>query len=319
LDAALTLAGDSGDLAIAEQVLPGRTAPAPADGSDVQFPEPAAHSEWGQVAVLRRNWMRDSEHLVIAYDDRRFRAELNCGATTVWSGLWATRITIDGRPVDVQGDWEEVCWYTDDDVDYLELEIPYSGGWRLQRQVLLARDDRFLFTADALLGAREAEIEYRNALPLCAGVRFAPERQTREGWLIGRRRMGLVLPIALPEWRAQESAGFLDAAGDGLRLMQRRRARRMYAPLFIDLDPKRAARQRTWRQLTVAQRLEVQPSSVAVGYRVQVGDHQWLFYRSLAASASRTVLGQNLSSEFFAGRFRRDGHTEQLIEVSVAE
>ena len=69
--------------------------------------------------------------------------------------------------------------------------------------------------------------------------------------------------------------------------------------------------------MTVAERLQVQPPSVATGFRVQIGSGQWLFYRSLVAPASRSVLGQNVNHEFFAGRFDRDGETEQLVAVDV--
>jgi hypothetical protein len=67
--------------------------------------------------------------------------------------------------------------------------------------------------------------------------------------------------------------------------------------------------------LTVGQRLQILPPSVAVGYRVQCGGQQWLFYRSLAPAASRTVLGQNIAHEFYAGRFDRDGEADQLVAV----
>ncbi len=67
--------------------------------------------------------------------------------------------------------------------------------------------------------------------------------------------------------------------------------------------------------MTIAENLQIQPAEVAVGYRVQLGKAQWLFYRSLARRANRTILGQNLSSEFLAGRFGKDGTTEELIEI----
>ena len=55
-------------------------------------------------------------------------------------------------------------------MDYLELEMHYSGGWKLQRQLLMAREDHFLFAADALLGPREMTFRYESRLPLAAGV-----------------------------------------------------------------------------------------------------------------------------------------------------
>ena len=58
------------------------------------------------------------------------------------------------------------------------------------------------------------------------------------------------------------------------------------ASLFIDLRKDRFVRPVTWRQLTVAENLSIQPADVAVGYRVQIGADQWLFYRSLAPRAT---------------------------------
>ncbi len=54
---------------------------------------------------------------------------------------------------------------------------------------------------------------------------------------------------------------------------------------------------------------------MAVGYRAQSGAAHWLLYRSLAPNGIRTVLGQNLSTEFLFGRFRRTGDVKRLIEI----
>ncbi len=100
-----------------------------------------------------------------------------------------------------------------------------------------------------------------------------------------------------------------------LELRQQGQGSRLYAPLFIDLDHRRFKSPVTWRQLTVAEQLQIQPPSAAVGYRVQVGREQWLFYRSLAAPANRTVLGQNLTAEFYAGCFDSDGEADELVGI----
>ncbi len=318
-DAALMLVGDPHDDAIADQVLPGRKVSRKRSQGEVYFPESAAHSEWAEMAILRPDWLRGGEHVVVTHSDQNVNMELNCGPVTVWSGEWSTRIAIDGRQLGIERDWKETCWFSDDDLDYVELEAKLGDGWRLERQVLLARDDHFLFVADALLGEKEADIDYRSMLPLLQDIRFEPAKKTSEGFLVGSRRVGLAMPLALPEWRAAEVAGVLEAGGSGLELRQRVRASRLYAPLFVDLDRKRMRKQRTWRQLTVAEKLEVQPPSVAVGYRVQAGDDQWLFYRSLTRPANRTILGQNLSNEFFAARFDREGEAEEMIGISAED
>jgi hypothetical protein len=151
-------------------------------------------------------------------------------------------------------------------------------------------------------------------------IQFVPEDETREGTLVGRRRpSGRVLPLALPEWRTLHSDGDLDASQTGLCHSIKVEARRLYAPVFIDLDRRRAKQPLTWRRLTVAERLEIVDPATAVAYRVQVGGEHWVFFRSLAATDSRTFLGQHLHDEFFAGRFDRDGEVEELISINVTK
>ena len=89
----------------------------------------------------------------------------------------------------------------------------------------------------------------------------------------------------------------------------------MLAPLLVDLRPGRMTRRLTWRHLTVAEDLRAQPSDVAVGYRVRIGKHQWLIYRSLAPTGNRTLLGHNLTTEMLVARFDRDGEVEPLLEI----
>jgi hypothetical protein len=202
-------------------------------------------------------------------------------------------------------------------VDYLELEMEFTDGWRVQRQILLAREDAFLFVADAVLGSGESDhqIDYVSRWPLPDSVRFETAEETREGLLWGKKRLGLVLPLALPEWRADQPGGSFAVQGQQLCLEQSAVGMNLFAPLFVDLDPRRMRKSLTWRQLTVGEQLEIVPSEVAVGYRVHVGPDQWLFYRSLASAANRTVLGANVTSEFFLGRFERDGEAVSMLEI----
>ncbi len=72
-------------------------------------------------------------------------------------------------------------------------------------------------------------------------------------------------------------------------------------------------------RLTVAESLEVVPSDVAVGYRVQCGDDQWVVYRSLKEPANRTVLGQNTAAELFVARFFRTGECEELLAIDPGD
>jgi hypothetical protein len=244
------------------------------------------------------------------------RTEFCSDREVLWSGEWRCEIRRNGQVLSPESDWEEVCWVSDEDVDYLELEIELADGVAVQRQMLLAREDRFLLLADAVLGDEPGKLEYRGWLPLGPQVAWEQSRQTREGFLVAEGKpAALVLPLALPEWRADGRGGTFEWTKEGLQLTQAAQGRSMYAPLFIDLHPRRMTRRLTWRKLTVAESLETQPDDVAVGYRVQIGKEQWLIYRSLVEPANRTLLGHNLSTEALVARFDRSGEVEALVEV----
>ena len=163
----------------------------------------------------------EAPQLVVAYGGDRLQAELQAGGTTLWSGGWNPTLTLDGRRAEFSSPWREVCWVSDDDGDYLELEVHLAGGWTVQRQMLLAREDRFLYLADALVGPREAAVDYRLTLPLAGYTSFQPADATREGYLVGDGPEALVLPLALPEWRTAAAAGALQAVDQGLELRGR--------------------------------------------------------------------------------------------------
>jgi len=57
----------------------------------------------------------------------------------------------------------------------------------------------------------------------------------------------------------------------------------------------------------------------AVGYRIQLGQAQFLVYRSLTPPANRTVLGHNLIDDFCFARFDPESGVDPLIAVEVTE
>jgi hypothetical protein len=290
-----------------------------------RLPAPATHSEQAATAVLRSSWSQMSDRLTVLYAGQTVRMELAAGRELLCSGTWQWEVLRDGLPALPISCWEAVCWVSDADVDYLELQIDLAGPLRLERHILLARQDRFLMLADAILGNRPARLEYRSCLPLCPKVAWRPAAQTREGFLISaKKRLAMVVPLALPEWHGAACDGELAGTADttatragtsGLQLQQAAQGRRMFAPLWLDLDRRRIARRLTWRRLTVAEAAEVQPADVAVGYRLALGKQQWLMYRSLAKQANRTLLGHNLSTETLVARFQKDGQVQSLIEI----
>jgi hypothetical protein len=279
------------------------------------LPESANHSEWAATSVLRTGWSREDPRLVAVWPDRTVRFELENKRDVIWSGLWELEVRCDGRPAEPKDVWDEVCWVSDDDVDYLELETELAGGIRVQRHILLAREDGFLLLADSVLGQRTMDLEYRQSLPLWRTVAFEPADETSEGYLVSRKKRALVLPLGLPEWRTELRDASLAPTERGLELRQTTRGQALFAPLFVDLNTRRMATHCTWRRLTVAENRETLSSDMAVGYRVMVGKDQWLIYRSLGETGNRTVLGHNLVTEFLVARFDHEGEVETLVEI----
>lgn len=311
---ALQEGGDDCDTRIAEAMLPGAQTKL-TDRQARKLPEPSVYSEWAEACVMRSKWSRKSPQFCCLFSDRELRTELTTGGRVIWSGSSNPTLQVDGQALTATSDWTELCWFTDEDVDYLELEVDFEGGWAIQRQMLLARRDDFLLLADAVLGPGESKIQYDHRLPLADDISFIPEEATHEGYLKNSRPLCTVLPLSLPEWRTAPTAGRLVMKDGQLQLSLSVTAARLYAPLLVDLSSRRWIEKRTWRQLTIAEHLEVQRTDIAAGFRVQLGRKQWLIYRSLGERANRTLLGQNLSQEFLVARFDSDGCIDELIEI----
>ena len=305
---------DNENRLLADCILPtSKTRRAKALRSDV--PEAGERSEWAEVALLQTNFEEITPSCGVIYANGRIDCELRNDGKLLWSGDMTPSLRIDGKEIKPSGTWDEVCWLSDEDVDYLELEISFGSSWRLQRQLMLAHDDEFLYVADAILGDSESEIEHRIPIPLIDGITLHGNGETNEACLQkGNSKLGWILPLGLPEWTSATRNGQFDLTSH--TLTHHARGTALYAPWFVDLAPSRRRKKKlTFRRLTVGEELQIVKHDVAVGFRVQVGSDQWLFYRSLGEATSRTVLGQNLANEFLAARFDIDGELEELIEI----
>ncbi|MBL9124650.1 MAG: hypothetical protein JNG90_13525, partial [Planctomycetaceae bacterium] len=316
-DAVLQAAGKTSTRRLAATVLPRRLAGAAlvptVKGS--ALPDPATESDASSIALLRSYWDRSSDLLAAEYSHSSVRTEFNTGRQRLWSGVWELDVEIAGAALAPVSPWESVCWVSDKDVVYFELERAFAGGVRIQRQMLLAREDRFLLMADTVLSRQAGPVRYRGALPLVNVTAVEAADDTRELRLRTADNSVLVIPCALGEWRQGPAAGSLAVQDQRLVLEQQAPHGNLFAPLFFDLDPRRAGAPLTWRNLTVAAQREIQPPDVAVGYRVRVGKQQWVIYRAMADRASRTVLGANTWTPFLVTRIKKSGELENLLEI----
>lgn len=276
------------------------------------LPAPSSVSEWAQTSVLRSAWAPGSPAVASLFGQSKIELEL-ANKFTVIAGNCTPTVWIDGE---LQQPCSEICVTCElefDDVDILELELDY-GQWKLQRQLVMLRDGLVLIT-DNVLGEQPARIEYRCEFPLATATQAVEEGSTTEMYIKKGASYCLVLPLALPEWQAQRTEDRFLAQDGRLVLTQSIDGQCLAAPLLFDLKPKRSVKPRTWRQLTVAENLEIVPNDVAVAYRAQIGKQQWIFYRSLARNGNRTFLGENVVNQFCVGKIDRNGYVHLLAEV----
>jgi hypothetical protein len=258
---------------------------------------------------------RHAERILTSYAGRTNLLEVQSAGEVLCSGPWDSQVRFAGKLLSPVSRWQETCWFSDRDADYLELELRLEQGVRIERSILLAKEDRFVYLADAVLPAKQGVIDYQGTLPLAPGAKLKRAGQSREVRVQAGRGAALVLPLALGEWRTDREPGDLALNGQAIHLQQQAPGGRTLAALWLDLDRRRTARPFTWRRLTVAENRRAVPNHVAVGYRIQVGSAQWLVYRSLGKKGNRTLLAHNLSTEMLVGRFTKAGEVEKLLEI----
>lgn len=276
------------------------------------------HDAAAATTIIRTGWDRDAVRVLLDYRAGAPRLEVAVGDRLLVDGPWEWGVVADGRPLDAEGAWTVSAWESDRKAAYLELAAPLAGGMRLERTVAVLRRHRIVLLADAIVpattgGPAADALECRAAVTLAPGLDAEPAAETREVLVYDGSMRFLALPLALPEWRTA-GRGRL-AAADGRLVLEQSGHRRLYAPVWLDCDPRRIGRPLTWRQLTVADTRLNLPPHQAAGFRVQAGRAQWLLYRSLDAPRNRSVLGCNVSSEFLLGRVRRSGEVARTIEI----
>lgn len=319
LQAALLLSDKKKDIAAARALLGKKLVGKDLAGSlkkGEKTPDAPYHCDWARLGLLRSGWSAEDAVVAVDYTGDRVELEAWAEGRRLLGGAWKTESRVDGVKIEATEEWEETCWFSDRDVDYLELTQILNDGVRIDRQIMLARRDQFLYLCDHFYGGKEATLEHTWQLPLGPAVLFCGEGETRDALLVDGKPLARVMPLALPEWRIDPRVGELTGDGNTLTLSQKVVGRSVACPVFIDLNAERSTNASTWRQLTVAEALEIKTTDVAVSYRVQAGTDQWVFYRSQGPRGNRTFMGQNTSSECYIARFTApSGEVEELMEI----
>jgi hypothetical protein len=272
------------------------------------------HDAAAGVAIIRTGWDRRSVRVMLDYRHPVPRLEIAVGDRLLVDGPWQWEAWADGRSVEPEAGWTVSCWESDKKATFLEITAPLGSGRQIERQVVVLPQDRIVLLADAVTTvAAPAALRYRGSLPVAASLDVEPAAETREVVLADTRPRLLAMPLALSEWRAGGGGDFRAEAG-GL-VLEQEGTHRLYAPLWLDCDPRRIGRPLTWRQLTVADTRIILPRHQAAGFRVQTGLEQWLLYRALDVARNRTLLGCNVSCEFLLGRVRKRGAVARTLEI----
>lgn len=293
--------------------------------SPARLPALSHYSPDACGASLQNDWRQRGCRLAIDFSDANICLEaLGPKGESVLAGEWTAHVEVDGQAQLQLEEWEEVCWFSDDDCDYLELEARFGTRARVQRQAILLREERLLFLADALLCEQAHDLKLKSHIPLATDCKFQPAKKSTEGTLQGEAFNLLTLPLFLPEWRRAlsqaDNRNALTASDDDLLINAEGHARRLYTPMLISLCNSHAKQAFTWRQLTVADELRIVAADEAQAFRVQIGRDQWFFYRTLDKAVRRSALGMHLMSDFYSGRFDYEtGELDEIIEVEADE
>jgi len=285
-----------------------------------QLPALSLHNEQAQCATMRYSWFHRGCGLALDFSESPMQLEVvGPKGVTLLRGEWPVHVALEGQIQYQMDSWEQVCWFADEDVDYIELEAKFGENAKVQRQLILIRKQRFLFAADALLCATAGQWTISSELPVSPGIQWQSTAKNTEGFLVGTGVQCPAIPLFLPEWRAQAHTGSLQHHGDRLVVSNSTCGMAsVYSPVVIGLANRLASHPFTWRQLTVGENLGIVPRDQAAAYRLQFGKKQFLFFRNLSAACKRTVLGVHLMSDFFAGIIDKDsGDVESLVEIDA--
>ena len=279
---------------------------------------PSYHSEQTREVLLQSAPGKRADRITVAYHSPDVEFDLSARGRTLLAGTFESELVIDGVPRVCRGDWRSVCWYADDDADYLELRLCLSESVWIDRQIVLSRREHFALLADAVVAGGAKRIDYRISLPLAEGVVAAVDPQTREGRLATTGRVARVFPLALPQDRVLSAAGNLLQHDNCLEVTDAGTGWGLYLPVFLDWHAHRRTAPADWRSLTVTELGKVVSPDRAAGHRLRLGRRQWLIHKSLDMPEEvRAVLGLHTRYESVVGAFDSTGTVDPIVMVET--
>ena len=295
---------------------------------------PSSQSDWAKFALLRSDMSVEADSVAITHHLPLPQLDVMAMGRPLIHGDWKLRLKVAGAPIELADEWGCVCWQSDPDADYMELQMTGPGKMRVERIVMLSRKERFLVIADSVSGVPASNgessksnavdkksgprtrIEFESRLALCEGLVGTADGTTREGLISGKRLKARVFPLGIAQDKVHSTPHELSFDNNELVLKQVAEGDAMFAPLVLVWHPDRTRVEATWKMLTVTEAGKVVGPDVAVGYRLKLGKFQLLITRSLKKTGNaRAVLGHHTRNETVIGTFDKNGDVEVIASV----
>lgn len=280
---------------------------------------PSWQSDDTDSACLRTSWQPDASLAMVRHDRDPVQLELAIEGVPVLSGPWNLELAEGDDVLELVDEWECICWNSDSDGDYLELQLKFEGGPLIHRFLYLSRTQQFAVIADIVSGSTSSRIDLAGMLPLADGVTLKGDGSCREQRLTVGQTDVRVFPLALPQDPGVGTEGRvgLDHYNDQpcLTVSQASECGTMFSPVILDWAPERRSAPAEWRSLTVTRAGEID-SAGAAAYRLQFGKQHLVLYRALSGTERyRTFLGYQAESETVIGHFTKSGVIEEILIV----
>ena len=298
-----------------------------------------ATSDWGKVVAVRSAWRPWADTLTAAFAQRVPSLTGSVLGHPFLNGAWDLKLRLSGSEIALNAAWENVCWFSDEEGDYAELQWPNAAGLTVCRQIYLSRGDHRLLLADSVAADDPAaSVHLESVLPFAAGVESigpagsdSSELRLRTAAIVVRvfpltaaTKDNETLPADGATRESDSCSGIAGAAGSHpLRLISRMAGTgSVYSVWLFDWHPARHEAYADWRNLTVAEEGVRLSLTEACGIRFRLGSSQWLIYRAMrhcttpfGTRARRTVLGYHHTNESVIARFTTHGEVEPLVLV----
>lgn len=273
------------------------------------------------LAVLRSSLEPDADVATLEWHSSDAQIMLAAAGVPIFSGFWNWSVRVDDAAVPAPTTWKCSCWFLDPETVFVEIEGEDSAAIKRVRQVLLAPHERFAILTDSVTCKDPSrKVQLVTSLPLTDGSVCAIDSVTREVSILVGSRSVRTFPVWMEDDRIQHTLGSYREHDGQLELSGIGRGG-VTLPLALDWHPRRADSPADWARLTVTESRRVVHEDEAAGYRIRIGDHQVLIYRSLVAGKnSRAVLGLHTWDESVYTRVpNKPGPLEPLVEVETPE